>query len=514
MKIIWQPEAWKRNIQKRLRQSGKSYISITTKKKCLEKSDSCGKLLCSENCRYGCDSIPDEYRKKIFNHYYSIDQPQKDSFIFNSMESDKPERVHGQATRNRNVSIKIILKVENEKRQVCKEAFCKLLGISRAVIDRIRKSKTSDLFSHPSNEQGKHQNRPNRVSESGIERVKEHIASFPTETSHYSRAKNPNRKYLSPTLSIGKMYDLYLEKCTDEQERPVSSTPYRKIFNYDFNLGFGSIKSDVCARCDSGEADDAHKSEIEKSLLKMKEDRSSALNSKDQAFITFDMEKTLPLPKVPTSVAFYLSQLWLYNVGIHVCFSELNNRYMHTWTEDQGGRGCEEVISSILVLLENEEFQNVRKLIAWSDSCAGQNKNFHVLALWQFLIASGRLEKVEQKFPEVGHTYMDSDRDFGLIEKACRKHERIFTPEEYRTIMVTTKKSNRFRVSDMSGAFIKGKNLAQEMKLVKRTKNVTGEKIEFTKIREMKVTDFGFFEYKTSFVESGFKVSQLYESVN
>jgi len=60
------------------------------------------------------------------------------------------------------------------------------------------------------------------------------------------------------------------------------------------------------------------------------------------------MEKTLPLPNVPTSIGFYLSQLWLYNVGIHLRFSGINNGYMHTWTENQAGRGCEEIISSLL----------------------------------------------------------------------------------------------------------------------------------------------------------------------
>ena len=39
------------------------------------------------------------------------------------------------------------------------------------------------------------------------------------------------------------MYDLYVAKSIQEGEELVSSDAYRRIFNNEFNLGFGSIKS-------------------------------------------------------------------------------------------------------------------------------------------------------------------------------------------------------------------------------------------------------------------------------
>ncbi|KAJ8874896.1 hypothetical protein PR048_022786 [Dryococelus australis] len=33
--------------------------------------------------------------------------------------------------------------------------------------------------------------------------------------------------------------------------------------------------------------------------------------------LMFDMEKTLPLSRIPTNIIIYKRQLWLYNCGIH-----------------------------------------------------------------------------------------------------------------------------------------------------------------------------------------------------
>ena len=60
----------------------------------------------------------------------------------------------------------------------------------------------------------------------------------------------------------------------------------------------------------------------------------------DVTFLKFDMQSTMPLPKLTTSVAFYLHQLWLYNVGIHITNSKENKAYFHIWSENEADRGC------------------------------------------------------------------------------------------------------------------------------------------------------------------------------
>ena len=50
-----------------------------------------------------------------------------------------------------------------------------------------------------------------------------------------------------------------------------------------------------------------------------------------------------------------------------------------------------------------------------------------MIAFWQLLLVSGRIRVFEHKFPEVGHTYMDSNRDFGFIGTLVRKIEREYS---------------------------------------------------------------------------------------
>ena len=90
-------------------------------------------------------------------------------------------------------------------------------------------------------------------------------------TSHYSRKDSPQKRFLSPDLSVSKMYNLYLEAHEPEilarekeivkarrenlpvpaKLKPVVTVhAYRRVFNSEFNLGFGRPRTDTCATCD------------------------------------------------------------------------------------------------------------------------------------------------------------------------------------------------------------------------------------------------------------------------
>lgn len=199
-----------------------------------------------------------------------------------------------------------------------------------------------------------------------------------------------------------KIYDLYVDEFRlihgNDSQKYVSLAIFRKIFLKEFNLRFKRLKKDTCNRCDtfaaklkvpndlSIENRNQLISEKEKHL-KLAESLRSQMNCQierakvDKTFecLTFDMEKTLPLPRIPTNVVFYKRQLWFYNCGVHV--SSTNKGYCFVWVEGQAGRGAQEVGSCLKKIINEVMRPNVEYLSLWSDSCGGQNRNIKMVLL-------------------------------------------------------------------------------------------------------------------------------------
>jgi len=100
------------------------------------------------------------------------------------------------------------------------------------------------------------------------------------------------------------------------------------------------------------------------------------MDREEAIYLTFDMQKTLPLPKLSVGEAFYLRQLWLHNVGVHMIKQTAELPMFHIWTENEAKRGPNEVCSALFASLNvadvGTDFSNSpSKLVTWSDSCAG-----------------------------------------------------------------------------------------------------------------------------------------------
>ena len=83
----------------------------------------------------------------------------------------------------------------------------------------------------------------NKTPQEKLQFVRQHIEQFPRYESHYSRNDNPHRFFLSPSLSVTKMYHLYKDQCAETGKEYVSEW-YREVFNTEFNLSFGR-----CVNC-------------------------------------------------------------------------------------------------------------------------------------------------------------------------------------------------------------------------------------------------------------------------
>ena len=300
----------------------------------------------------------------------------------------------------------------------------------------------------------------------------------------------------------------HLEPGTQPEDiTPVSKRVYHDIFVNEFNYGFGTPRSDTCATCNVG-SDDMHHQRYKQAFDQQKTDRLLALTSEDVTYITFDLQKTMPLPKLSVGIAFYLRQLWMYNLGVHAISKNYNKPYYHIWTEDISGRGCEEIASCLLAFVEEIGLGRANTtegthLIAWSDSCSGQNKNFVMLSVWQFLMLTKKFKIIDHKFPEPGHTFLDSDRDFAQIEKLVQKHENIYTIDQYMAILIESQSRKKPSVTRMDSRFFTLKDLPKSLGLTNNHTNTQGEAVKFRDgIRWIRVTEFGSYQYREAIDES------------
>ena len=157
--------------------------------------------------------------------------------------------------------------------KVCLKAFCTVLGFGQKRLQVLRqKVRCPDDSCVEPDKRGKHTNRPQQICEEVRDLVREHINMFPTRNSHYSRKDNHGRTYLSPELSIARLYRNFLEKHdpeylkleeanlqlkmshkpTEKIRKPlVSEHFYHDIFTSEFNIYFGYPRTDTCSTCDA-----------------------------------------------------------------------------------------------------------------------------------------------------------------------------------------------------------------------------------------------------------------------
>lgn len=298
------------------------------------------------------------------------------------------------------------------------------------------------------------------------------------------------------------MHKLYLEKCNLDQveERfKVKEYMYRFFFNNEFNLSFGHPKSDTCSTRDTGNANEEHIEKYKFAFEFQKTDREIARSTTNTVYMTLDLQQTMPLPQLSTYKAFYLRQMLFYDLGIHIIAKDVDRTICCTWTENEASKGSNDIVSSLLRAIEVDDLLKQKDhLILWTDSCSGQNKNFLMVCIHQYLVGTGKFKIIDHKFPEVGRSYLDSDRDFGRIEKCLRKHQTICTPDQYRAVIVSSNRKNM--VIAMKDHFRDTEDLAERMKFFSKKKDVLNEKVCFRDgIKWFRTESFGSYLFKETY---------------
>lgn len=468
-------DKWEQNQRKRCRASGRGYVTAKNKIDVPAKKFVYIVNCCKNECH---EKLNSTIQKEKFKAFHKLGKEEQDTFLMSCVVKITIQRASkNPATKNRECSWQYSVPIDTNKQKVCKTFLQKLFQVSDERMKTVlRFCKVGALVA--TENRGHHQNRPRTTTNEIWEMIKNHWDSFPSKGSHYSHKKT-NRKYFdNPDLNVKILYDLFKEnyKTKTGKDLSLSYSAYFKFFQKNSPFSFRSPKTDICdfcAKCSAKLAinpNDSCKTVYESHLKKVKEynelrkkyifeknDKNKSDKEKvyqDTLVLEFDYAQNLTLPKLNINSNYYKRVLNLYVFNIH-CFND-NHSKMYTYLESDGKKDSNSVCSFLdnFIKIKLSENQNFKKIILFSDSAGGQNKNSHVVKFCTRLAQTYKTE-ITQVFPVRGHSYCQCDRNFGLYGKILKRKQRIESPEEYLDIIRSARLGEKPFEVELSGDIIK-----------------------------------------------------------
>lgn len=501
------PSAWSRYVRQEARLKGNPYLSTSN-------TFVPGKILkpacyCKRNCG---EKLSENSRLKIFQDFYNLDSNSQNQFIAQSLEevNKKTERLRqNERPSKRKFTLFYFLYNEGCKVQVCRTMFLNTLDIkpgkTKILAAKKRESASGGICSNDNRGRHGHQI---RVSINAIAIIEQHIRSFPSYISHYSRL-HTDKKYLSQDLNIAKMYKLYKEDCISKNIQPQLESFYRKVFVENFNLSFHRPSNDTCAKCDKYKLQinntsdfrertvcednyNQHLTTAEEAYKEKKKDKTSSCNNETIAFLSFDLQKCLPTPLLQNNISFYKRSLWTYNLTIYSCVHRKKHAVCYIWDESLGGRGGQEISSCLrhyILSLPND----ITEIHMFSDCCPGQTRNIYVAVMLSLLIEDyvkiGRKIIINHKFLEPGHTHLEADTVHAAIEKVKSKTTaKIELPRDWANLIRMVPRNPPIEVLEIEQKDLLNFEDTLKDKYIHRKINTNKEAVNWLQIKWMQYT--------------------------
>lgn len=227
---VAKPSEWKKFSSKRKRNEGKEYVSVRSGKtiEARKVGEPCG---CKSKC---FDLVTMPVIKEVFDDFWAIGEYNLQNEYLSKLMSSKivkrRRKPVEQAEKFRRHSVAYNIIYKNEAIPVCKTAFHRIFGLG------------AGRFRHVQNKEAKtgvvEKDRRGTVTHArkipteAVDVIREHINTLPAVSSHYCRAKSKERKYLTPDLTVPKLYALYADYASEHHPdvQVVKEWKYREVF--------------------------------------------------------------------------------------------------------------------------------------------------------------------------------------------------------------------------------------------------------------------------------------------
>ncbi|CAG9825704.1 unnamed protein product [Phaedon cochleariae] len=506
-----EPQQWKQNQIKRLRNLGMSYKTRHDK---TIRAKEC-QPACNDRCRLKCSSfMTEEKRKELLTHYWALGDIEKQRlFIDKHIKKITVKYRYTTTPTGRGNNHAFYFEIDGKLRRICKKMFRSTLDINDRIIRTVIAKAREEGFLEE-DMRGKHRNHK-AVDTSIKDGVRDHIQSIPRIESHYLRQQT-SREFISGGKTLTDLHKDYMQQFRDANLPFANLVMYSRIFNSEFNLGFFVPKKDRCELCvafENATGDDKTKLEtkfeqhlIEKRLSREEKGQEKDKVSQNYIVAVYDLQAVLQVPRGDVSLFYYKSKLNNLNLTITKLRKPDDNNSKkrgttndsndstdcYFWHEGEGNRGSDEIGSCLLAFIEKEtqrEHTEPIDFVYFSDKCCGQNKNRFIVALYMFAIMKfANVNSITHKFLITGHTQNEGDSVHSIIEKQIKRSLKsgpIYVPNQYALIIRDAKKTgNPLKVHELSHEdFISLKCLADDigLKSLKRVKITEIKVLQFSK---------------------------------
>lgn len=243
------PESWNKNVRKKLRNTGKAYISVRGQYKTARhvRPKDCSR--CKKDCNI---KFPELERLKIHKAYWALGDNEKQKLFISTLVEEMPvAAVRTKAEKSRrSVTRQYFFRNGKTKLAVCKGFFLATLDISETVVSGIVKNRDETSYFPRESLQGKtkaSRGRPEAVKDL----IRQHIRSYiqmdytPAPASVKKKRKSAAAlaavHYIPAGLNAKRLYEAYVAQCQWNDTKPEKLWLYREILTKDFNVKFEDI---------------------------------------------------------------------------------------------------------------------------------------------------------------------------------------------------------------------------------------------------------------------------------